>query len=200
MVLMNQKREALKKTMTPVHAVRSLELVMPLRCCDPAVGSGAFPVGLMHELVNLRRVLETAANGYVDPAREEGSTWLQKLRKNIVQNCLFGVDIQQQAIEICRLRLWLSLVVDYDLGVDPFHADKTQFNRAIDGISQLPNLEMNFHRGDSLHDHVSGVAIVIMPEKASRYIEDFSSYCQVRRSASPSQKGRAKDEACGWKF
>ena len=45
--------------------------------------------------------------------------WLHDAKEDVVQNCLFGVDIQQQAIEICRLRLWLSLVVDYDLGLDP---------------------------------------------------------------------------------
>ncbi len=165
--------EALKKTITPAQAVQIRKHVEPLKCCDPAVGSGAFPVGLLHELVNLRRVLETAANGYVDPARGEGSTWLQKTKEDIVQTCLFGVDIQQQAIEICRLRLWLSLVVDYDLGLDPFKADKTQFSRAIDGISQLPNLEMNFHRGDSLHDHICGIPVVILLDKASRYADGF---------------------------
>jgi len=124
-------------------------------------------------------VLETAANGYVDPARGEGYTWLQKTKEDIVQNCLFGVDIQQQAIEICRLRLWLSLVVDYDLGLDPFEAEKIQFNRAIDGISQLPNLEMNFHRGDSLHDHISGIPVVILPEKASRYADGFQKIAKL---------------------
>jgi hypothetical protein len=74
---------------------------------------------LLHELVNLRRLLTTAANGYVDPVRGEDSTWLHDTKADIVQNCLFGVDIQQQAIEICRLRLWLSMVVDYDLGLEP---------------------------------------------------------------------------------
>jgi hypothetical protein len=161
----DEEMKKLKQTIVPAQAVQVRDLVLPLKCCDPAMGSGAFPVGLMHELVNLRRVLETAANGYVDPARGEGSKWLQETKKDIVQNGLIGVDIQQQAIEICRLRLWISLVVDYDLGVDHFEADKSQFNSAIDGISQLPNLEMNFHRGDSLHDHISGVPIVIMPEK-----------------------------------
>lgn len=168
-----EEKDLLRKTITPEQAKQIFDLVKPLKCCDPAVGSGAFPVGLLHELVNLRRVLETAAKGYVDPARGEGYTWLQKTKEDIVQNCLFGVDIQQQAIEICRLRLWLSLVVDYDLGLDPFEAEKSQFNRAIDGISQLPNLEMNFHRGDSLHDHISGIPVVILPEKASRYADDF---------------------------
>jgi hypothetical protein len=168
-----EEKELLRKTITPEQGKRLLDLVKPLKCCDPAVGSGAFPVGLLHELVNLRRVLETAANGYVDPARGEGHTWLHKTKEDILQNCLFGVDIQQQAIEICRLRLWLSLVVDYDLGLDPFEAEKNQFSRAIDGISQLPNLEMNFHRGDSLHDHISGIPVVILPEKASRYADGF---------------------------
>jgi hypothetical protein len=175
----DEERETLKKTINPAQAIQIRDLVKPLKCCDPAVGSGAFPVGLLHELVNLRRVLETAANGYVDPARGEGHTWLQKTKEDIVQNCLFGVDIQQQAIEICRLRLWLSLVVDYDLGLDPFEAEKSQFNRAIDGISQLPNLEMNFHRGDSLHDHISGIPVVILPEKASRYADGFQKIAKL---------------------
>ncbi len=197
----DEELETLKRTITPAQAVEIREHVEPLRCCDPAVGSGAFPVGLLHELVNLRRVLETAANGYVDPARGEGSTWLQKTKEDIVQNCLFGVDIQQQAIEICRLRLWLSLVVDYDLGLDPFKADKTQFNRAIDGISQLPNLEMNFHRGDSLHDHISGVPIVILPEKASRYTDDFGAIAErgekLHRAKKAEQKRKLRVEILG---
>jgi hypothetical protein len=125
------------------------------------------------DLVNLRRLLTTAANGYVDPVRLEGSGWLHDTKAHILQNCLFGVDIQQQAIEICRLRLWLSLVVDYDLGLDPFAADKSRFGAAIERISQLPNLEMNFHRGDSLHDHISGVPIVVLPDRASRHAEEL---------------------------
>jgi adenine-specific DNA-methyltransferase len=168
-----EKRERLRRTLMPDKAVQVLKLVKPLRCCDPAVGSGAFPVGLMHELVNLRRLLETVANGYLDPVRKQGAEWLHSTKADIVQNCLFGVDIQQQAIEICRLRQWLSLVVDYDLGLDPFNADRSQFSRAIDRISQLPNLEVNFHRGDSLHDHISGVPVVILPGRASRLASEF---------------------------
>lgn len=176
-----EEKELIRKTITPEQGTHILDLVKPLRCCDPAVGSGAFPVGLLHELVNLRRVLETAANGYVDPAsaRGTGYSWLHETKEDIVQNCLFGVDIQQQAIEICRLRLWLSLIVDYDLGLDPFEADKAQFNHVIEGISQLPNLEMNFHRGDSLHDHLSGVAVVILPEKASHYADGFQKIARL---------------------
>jgi hypothetical protein len=71
------------------------------------------------------------------------------------------------------------LVVDYDLGIDPFTAEKTQFSKAIDRISQLPNLEMNFHRGDSLHDHICGVPIVILPDRASRHAEEFHSIAKL---------------------
>ena len=188
----DEDRGVLKETITSAEAVQIRDLVKPLKCCDPAVGSGAFPVGLLHELVNLRRVLEAAANGYVDPARGGGSAWLQKAKEDIVQNCLFGVDIQQQAIEICRLRLWLSLVVDYDLGLDPFKAERSQFNKAIDGISQLPNLEMNFHRGDSLHDHISGVPVVILPEKAGRYSADFQTIAKLGEQLHQAKRAERK--------
>jgi len=186
------ERETLRKTLSPEQAVQVREWVAPLKCCDPAVGSGAFPVGLLHELVNLRRLLETVANGYVDPVRGGGSTWLHDTKADIVQNCLFGVDIQQQAIEICRLRLWLSLVVDYDLGLDPFTADRTQFKSAIERISQLPNLEMNFHRGDSLHDHICGVPVVIMPERASRYGDEFHAIAKLGEKLHQAKKAEQK--------
>ncbi|MHB8523140.1 MAG: Eco57I restriction-modification methylase domain-containing protein [Limisphaerales bacterium] len=149
----------LKTLLTPAEGRQILDLIRGLKCLDPSVGSGAFPVGLLHELVNLRRLCEAAALGYVDPVRKHGNQWVHEQKAEIVENCLYGVDLQQQAIEICRLRLWLSLVVDYDLGCDPFTADEKSFRAAIRDISQLPNLEMNFRRGDSLLDMISGVHI-----------------------------------------
>jgi adenine-specific DNA-methyltransferase len=182
----------LKKTISPEQSVQIRALVLPLKCCDPAVGSGAFPVGLMHELVNLRRLLETAANGYKDPVVSQGSQWLHEAKEQIVENCLFGVDIQQQAIEICRLRLWLTLIVDYDLGLDPFTAEKNQFSRAIEHISQLPNLEMNFRRGDSLHDHISGVPVVILPQRASRHASEFAAISRLGAELHNAKKAERK--------
>ena len=129
---------------------------------------------LLHELVNLRRLLTTAANGYVDPVRGEDSTWLHDTKADIVQNCLFGVDIQQQAIEICRLRLWLSLLVDYELGVNPFEAERSKFIEAINHISQLPNLEMNFRRGDSLHDYICGHPVRLDGTQLADYTDDLA--------------------------
>jgi hypothetical protein len=163
----------LKAAFKPTDGRRLLDILQPIKMCDPAVGSGAFPVGLLHELVNLRRVAETIANGFVDPARRQGSNWIHQTKADIVQNCLYGVDIQQQAIEICRLRLWLSLIVDYDLGLDAFEADPAQFRQAIQSISQLPNLEANFRRGDSLLDYICGVNARVAPEKSDTYRKEY---------------------------
>ena len=185
----------LRRTITAEDARQLDDLVGPLKCCDPAVGSGAFPVGLLHELVNLRRLLTTAANGFVDPVRSSrGSTWLHDTKAEVVQNCLFGVDIQQQAIEICRLRLWLSLVVDHDLGLDPFAAKQRQFNTAIDRISQLPNLEMNFRRGDSLHDNISGVPILVLPDRASRHSTELRAIGALGQKLHKAKKAERKRE------
>jgi type I restriction-modification system DNA methylase subunit len=164
---------SLKKALQPADGRRLFEILKEIKACDPAVGSGAFPVGLLHELVALRRMAETVANGFVDPVRQQGHQWIHDTKADIVERGLYGVDIQQQAIEICRLRLWLSLIVDYDLGLDPFTADVQQFRQAITRISQLPNLEMNFRRGDSLLDIISGVVVRVAPERSDRYRKEY---------------------------
>jgi type I restriction-modification system DNA methylase subunit len=183
--------QQLKKLLTPNEAAKLLPLLRP-KCCDPAVGSGAFPVGLLHELVNLNRVVETVANGYVDPIRKHGTQWLHETKSEIIQNCLYGVDIQQQAIEICQLRLWLSLVVDYDLGIDPFTSSVPQFREAIERISQLPNLEMNFRRGDSLHDYISGVPLIIPPDESHDHRADFEEIKKLGTKLHQAKKGTTK--------
>ena len=62
----------LRKLLTPKKGPPARP-IRDLKCCDPAVGIGRFPVGLLHELVVLRRIVETAANGYVDPIRKDGT-------------------------------------------------------------------------------------------------------------------------------
>ena len=104
-VIEEEELKRLRELLSPKEGRTLLNVVKELKCCDPAVGSGAFPVRLMHELVTLRRIAEAAANGYVDPVRKEGNSWIHKTKEGIVEHCLYGVDIQQQAIEICRLRL-----------------------------------------------------------------------------------------------
>jgi len=184
----------LKAVFKAADGRRLLDILKPIKMCDPAVGSGAFPVGLLHELVNLRRIAETIANGFVDPARREGRNWIHETKADIVANCLYGVDIQQQAIEICRLRLWLSLIVDYDLGLDPFEADHAQFREAIQNISQLPNLEMNFRRGDSLLDYICGVSVRVAPDNPGAYRKEYERIKSLGRKLHLEKKSNRKRE------
>jgi len=70
----------LRELLKPDEAAKILPLLAP-KCCDPAVGSGAFPVGLLHELVNLRRVVQCVANGYVDPFAKTAASGFTRIKK-----------------------------------------------------------------------------------------------------------------------
>ena len=81
--------------------------------CDPAVGSGAFllgaqsrrwwPYGAGFSSLNAATLTPTSCTRLV-------SDW----KRRIIENSLYGVDINPEAVEICRLRLWLSMVLDMD--------------------------------------------------------------------------------------
>ncbi len=99
-----------------------------IRVCDPAIGSGAFPVGLMTEIVRARNTLTT----YL-PDKTGRTSY--HFKRHAIQNCLYGVDIDPGAVEIAKLRLWLSLVVDEE---------------DIKQIQPLPNLDYKVVCGNSL--------------------------------------------------
>lgn len=99
-----------------------------IRVCDPAIGSGAFPVGLMSEIVRARDTLTTYLSD------KEGRT-KYNFKRHAIQSCLYGVDIDPSAVEIAKLRLWLSLVVDEE---------------DIKKIQPLPNLDYKIVCGNSL--------------------------------------------------
>jgi len=99
-----------------------------IRVCDPAIGSGAFPVGLMTEIVRARNTLTT----YL-PDKTGRTNY--HFKRHAIQNCLYGVDIDPGAVEIAKLRLWLSLVVDEE---------------DIKQIQPLPNLDYKIVCGNSL--------------------------------------------------
>lgn len=80
---------------------RALEDV---KVCDPAIGSGAFPMGLLHEIYHLKIPIEDA-KGFKAKSPAD-------LKKHIIEESIYGVDIDNGAVDIARLRFWLSLVVD----------------------------------------------------------------------------------------
>lgn len=106
-------------------AIRFTQLLKEVKVCDPAIGSGAFPMGILYVLYHAIHHLHSHA----EPHGNFDST---QTKRNIIQNNIFGVDIEQGAVDIARLRFWLALVVD---------ADKPQ---------PLPNLDYKITCGNSL--------------------------------------------------
>ena len=72
------------------------------------------------------------------------------------ERVIYGVDIQERAIEICKLRLWLSLMVDFDPGVNIENCSAKAFGDALKKIPALPNLDFKICRANSLVDMVRG--------------------------------------------
>ena len=158
------ERATLDSFLTPDEARALLDRLDTFRACDLAVGSGALLVGLLHELINLHRLCETRARGK-DPA-DADADWLYENKKRIIENVLYGVDLPQRAVEICKLRLWISLMVDYPLEVDPDNCALPDFRRALKKIAPLPNLDFKIRRANSLIEYIRGHA-VNFPQAAS---------------------------------
>lgn len=105
-----------------------------IKVCDPAIGSGAFPVGMMNEIVRARAALSV----YIDQPNRS----IYELKRNAIENSIYGVDIDGGAVEIAKLRFWLSLVVDEE---------------DIKNIKPLPNLDYKIMQGNSLITSYEGI-------------------------------------------
>ncbi len=109
--------------------------LIDVKICDPAIGSGAFPMGLLRELFFCRsaiepNIVENAAN----------------IKRHIIQNNIYGVDIERGAVDIARLRFWLSLIVD----------EKSP--------EALPNLDFKIMQGNSLLEQYKGADLSTMTQ------------------------------------
>ena len=83
-----------------------------VKICDPAIGSGAFPMGLLNEMVMLINVLHDASPDVIETLWEMDNWQPATVKKHIIQNSIYGVDIEKGAVDIARLRFWLSLIID----------------------------------------------------------------------------------------
>lgn len=111
-----------------------------VKICDPAIGSGAFPMGLLQEIFSVKELL----------AYETGVKWNPaEVKLNIIQNSIYGVDIEKGAVDIARLRFWLSLVVDDEKP------------------KALPNLDYKIVVGDSLVSKFDNEIVEINWERKS---------------------------------
>ena len=112
--------------------------LIDVKICDPAIGSGAFPMGLLRELFYCRSAIEP---DIVDKAAD--------IKRHIIQNNIYGVDIERGAVEIARLRFWLSLIVDEKSPVT------------------LPNLDFKIMQGNSLLESYHGIDLSQLTELSS---------------------------------
>ena len=141
-----------------------------VRIADPAVGSGAFPMGMLSEIVKLRNIItEYMARDLVK--KPEFANWKHdqkvfsmvnierwklrnyqrnayKLKQETIRNSIYAVDIEPSAVDIAKLRLWLTLVVEQE--IDPNDSEN-------DSPLTLPNLDCNIMCGNSLIDEFEGI-------------------------------------------
>lgn len=110
--------------------------LIDVKICDPAIGSGAFPMGLLRELYACRKSIEIF---------EENNA--ADIKRHIIQNNIYGVDIEKGAVDIARLRFWLALIIDEK---DPM---------------PLPNLDFKIMQGNSLLESYKGVDLDVTSKK-----------------------------------
>jgi len=134
-----------------------------IKVCDPAIGSGAFPVGMMSEIVRARNALT--------PFIKNKARSMYHFKRECIENSLYGVDIDPGAVEIAKLRLWLSLVVDED---------------DIKQIKPLPNLDYKIVCGNSLLGFPDSIAIYAGEKEIERLKNDYIN------ETNPSKKNELK--------
>jgi hypothetical protein len=110
--------------LTDRHAEEILFYLETVKAVDPACGSGAYLLGLLQELINVRRTLQ-------NPKLTADPGFLFQLKLRLISQCLYGVDIDPFATNIAKLRLWLSLAVE------------------AQSAQPLPNLDFKIETGDS---------------------------------------------------
>lgn len=129
-----------------------------LTILDPACGSGAFPIGILQKVVYILQQTDPNAEIWLESQLKNISSpelrrnirekyanknydWLRKL--GVIRKSIFGIDIQEIATEISRLRCFLSLIIEEDVDDD----NNGNHNR---GVHPLPNLDFNFVTANSL--------------------------------------------------
>ena len=126
-----------------------IEKLKAVKICDPAIGSGAFPMGMLNLLLKLRLRLGDVV---------ESSERILAAKKEIIQNNLYGVDIDAGAVDIARLRFWLSVVVDE---TEP---------------TPLPNFDYKIMQGNSLLEQFEGIDLseITLDMKPERKAKDLT--------------------------
>jgi hypothetical protein len=192
----------------PKDTLRIIRLIDNLRIVDPAVGSGAFPMGILNKLVfllskldpnnifwkeiQIRAVEESVSDPNLKRKLKEQIEILFT-EKNLdygrklylIQNCIYGVDIQEIAIEIAKLRFFISLLVDEKI-------DRIKENW---GIEPLPNLDFKLMQGNSLLELISPQLLLkTIDKERNQFVEEFNILKKEYFTIDPSKKDKKREE------
>tara|TARA_B100000902_G_C27322309_1_gene925526 strand:- start:5884 stop:9504 length:3621 start_codon:yes stop_codon:yes gene_type:complete len=145
-------RNRLKKRTSDLDLVEPIaQALHDVKICDPAIGSGAFPIGILNVIY---QVIEELYNLQQDTVARvwniSDTEWQPHLvKKSIIQHSIYGVDIESGAVDIARLRFWLALVVDE---LEPL---------------PLPNLDYKIMQGNSLLESFEGIDLSQISDAAA---------------------------------
>lgn len=141
-----------------VNSKRVIEMIKSaldnFKVLDPACGSGAYPMGMLQLLLKTYERIDTRFDPY-------------KLKLSIIENSIFGVDIQPMAIEISRLRAWLSVIVE-------------EIDRK--NIQPLPNLDFKFVCANSLIPLAKDTNLFADPDLDKKLQEIRNKYFNARKA------------------
>ncbi|MCK9639845.1 MAG: Eco57I restriction-modification methylase domain-containing protein [Prolixibacteraceae bacterium] len=201
------------------------DLINSLKICDPAVGSGHFLVSALNEMIAIKSELKilrdregktlrdyhvTVENdelivtdddgglfGYNPQSRE--SQRIQETlfheKQTIIENCLFGVDINPNSVKICRLRLWIELLKN------AYYTQNPQSNNPINptnpnpNLETLPNIDINIKCGNSLISRYALDADIKKALKNSKWtIDSYRLAIMTYRNAQSKEEKRAMEK------
>lgn len=173
------------------------DLLATVKIVDPAVGSGAFPLGILTEIVKARETITTYMiidmNGYQRLSyRSLRNPY--RMKRETIKNSIFACDIEASAIDITKLRLWLSLVIDNQI----MDQENDEFGYTTKP-RELPNLDCNIICGNSLVDQFMGVKLitenaVLKNESQNRQMTTFDQSVGVRITELIELQGKLYDE------
>ena len=195
-------------------------IVNSLRICDPAVGSGHFLVSALNEIIAIKSELGVLADKEgkrlrdyhievlndelvitdsdgnffeYNPADKESQRVQETLFREkhiIIENCLFGVDINPNSVKICRLRLWIELLKNAYYRSDGKGAGhRAQGSRQSSELETLPNIDINIKCGNSLISRYPLDADIRSALKSSRWTVD-----NYREAVMTYRNAQSKDE------
>ncbi len=199
---------------THFNRTEANQIVNSLKICDPAVGSGHFLVSALNEIIAIKSELKilqdsdgkrlkeydivvendelvvTDDDGELyayNPKSKESQRVQETLfheKQTIIENCLFGVDINPNSVKICRLRLWIELL-------------KNAYYKAPDftELETLPNIDINIKCGNSLISRYALDADIKKALKASKWsIDSYRLAVMTYRNAQSKDEKREMEQ------